>query len=123
MNWSDYEPQHFEAHEFVSCVPSCSLEDMDRHFLFLLDCLREHCGFPLILNCAYRSKSWDLSKGRNGLSYHCDGKAVDIRCTDGKQRMKIVDEALALGLSVGVAKNYVHVDCRPLGGQCLWTYD
>lgn len=123
VNFKDYVPKYFEKQEFVSCFPSCSMHDMDGRFLWLLDCLRERCGFPIILNCAFRSKSWDISKGRNGLSYHCDGKAADIRCTDAKQRLKIVEQAIGLGMSVGVAKTFVHVDCRPLGGQCLWTYD
>lgn len=107
--------RYFHTLEFKSCVPSCSIDDMDKDFLALLDELRELCGFPLVLNCAYRSPEWDKERGRSGNSYHTKGLAVDIRCYDSKQRAFIVQFALSLGLSVGVYSSFVHVDMRPFG--------
>ena len=80
--WKEETPmsKYFSPSEFKKCVPSCSIEDMDGGFLALLDKVREKAGIPLVLNCAYRSREWDKSKGRSGNSAHTRGKAVDIRC-------------------------------------------
>lgn len=71
------------------------------------------CGFPLVLNCAFRTPEWDKSKGRSGNSYHTKGLAVDVRCYDSQKRAEIVCGALVLGLSVGVYSSFIHIDMRP----------
>lgn len=104
--------EYFKPLEFKACVPSCNIEDMDKIFLSYLDTLRRLCGFPLVLNCAYRTPAWDISKGRSGKSYHTKGLAVDIRCYDAIERAQIVRNAIHLGLSVGVYSSFIHVDAR-----------
>ena len=74
----------FKPEEFVRCNPSCRIEDCDERALQMLDELRELCGFPITLNCAYRSKSYEKSKKRSGLSSHCKGLAFDVRCYDDR---------------------------------------
>lgn len=114
-----YVPAHFSKTEFQMCSPSCELSDMDSEFLRKMDKLRDLCGFPLVVNCAYRSKKHDLDHGRSGNSYHCVGRAMDIRCTDGNKRALIVQYALAVGLKgVGVYKRFVHLDDRLV--DTLW---
>lgn len=84
---------------------------MDGAFLSLLDEVREKAGIPLMLNCAYRSSSWDKSKGRSGNSAHTRGKAVDIRCNASVTRYKIVKAALDCGVRrIGIGKSFVHLD-------------
>ena len=39
----------------------------------------------------------------------------------GAQRLTIVKHALAMGMSVGVAKTFVHVDIRKTPAMC-WCY-
>lgn len=103
--------KYFSESEFKKCVPSCSERDMDGAFLSLLDEVREKAGIPLILNCAYRSSSWDKSKGRSGNSAHTRGKAVDIRCNASVTRYKIVKAALDCGVRrIGIGKSFVHLD-------------
>lgn len=109
--------KYFKPLEFKACVPSCNIEDMNVSFLRYLDTLRELCGFPLVLNCAYRTPAWDISKGRSGKSYHTKGLAVDIRCYDPFKRAQIVRHAIAIGLSVGVYSSFIHVDARFLDGD------
>lgn len=100
-------------------TPSCKLEDMDEQFLKQLDKLREYCGFPLIVNCFYRSVDHDKKNGRSGTSYHCKGRAADIRCLDSHKRAAIVRNAIILGLNgIGVYKNFIHVDNRVV--ETLW---
>ena len=103
--------RYFSESEFKKCVPSCSIEDMDGAFLSLLDEVRERAGIPLVLNCGYRSSSWDKSKGRSGNSAHTRGKAVDIRCNTSATRFKIVKAALECGVCrIGIGKSFVHLD-------------
>lgn len=109
----DYKPVYFTEKELVSLTPSCSLKDMDEQFMKRLDFARTIAGIPFVLNCAYRSKEWDLSKGRNGKSYHCKGRAVDIRCTSSTNRAKIVYSLLNAGFkSIGLYASFIHVDDR-----------
>ena len=116
--------RYFSESEFKKCVPSCSIEDMDGAFLYLLDEARERAGIPFVLNCAYRPKAWDLAKGRSGNSAHCSGKAVDIRCNTSTNRMKIVQGLLAAGFTrIGIGKTFVHADSdetKPQG--VIWHY-
>lgn len=107
--------KYFHDLEFKACTPGCNISQMDSDFLDMLDELRELCGFPLVLNCAYRSSEWDKERGRSGKSYHTKGLAVDIRCYDAQKRAFIVQYALSLGLSVGVYSSFIHVDMRPIG--------
>lgn len=119
----DYLPKYFSEEEFLNCSPSCMLSDMDSDFLRKLDSFREYCGFPLVLNCAFRSRSYDVSKGRSGESMHCRGRAVDIRCNDSHTRAVLVFKALSSGFRVGVGSNFVHIDDKPShSGIILWTY-
>ena len=87
-------------------------DKMDTTFLKLLDELRELVGEPLIVNSSYRSKFYNKAVGGSENSLHLKGKAVDLRCTNGTLRAKIVKHALNLGLSCGVYNTWVHVDNR-----------
>lgn len=103
--------KYFIESEFNRCVPSCSMSDMDSDFLKLLDELREKCGFPLVISCAYRSREWDLSKGRSGNSAHTKGCAVDIIYNSSSTAYAIVKNAMELGINrIGIGKNFIHID-------------
>lgn len=97
------------------------MSDMDEDFLLMLDDLRERCGFPLVLNSAYRSKEYDLSRGRTGEGYHTLGRAVDIACCDSSKRAWIVKNAIEVGFKgIGISSTYIHLDNRSIFK--LWTY-
>lgn len=114
--------EFFTPLEFETCSPSCKIEDCDPLALQKLDYLRKLCGFPLMLNCAYRSVEHDKSKGRNGESYHCAGRAFDIHCVDSKKRFEIISHAPFAGFNgIGVYKTFIHVDDRAVG--TLWYGD
>lgn len=97
------------------------MSDMNDDFLKMLDDLRERCGFPLVLNSAYRSKEYDLSRGRTGEGYHTLGRAVDIACTSSSKRAWIVKNAIEIGFKgIGVSSTYIHLDNR--SDFKMWTY-
>ncbi len=106
--------KYFKNAEFQRCDPPCTIDDMKPELLARLDELRERCGFPLIINCAYRSPVWDKSKGRSGNSAHTRGLAVDIKCLASSTRFKIVSNAMLLGFTrIGIGKSFVHLDIDP----------
>lgn len=116
--------KYFAESEFNRCIPSCSMEDMNNDFILLLDELREKCGFPLVISCAYRSREWDLKKGRSGNSAHTKGKAVDIIYNSSSTAYAIVKNAIELGINrIGIGKNFIHIDnddSLPQG--VIWNY-
>lgn len=59
------ESKYFAEAEFQRCSPACSLQDMNRAFIWMLDAIREEAGIPLVLTCAYRSKEHDIANMRD----------------------------------------------------------
>ena len=114
----------FSEKELNNLTPSCSLKDMNTKFMDRLDLARRLAGIPFVLNCAYRSTSWDKAHGRSGLSYHCLGRAADIRCNDSSYRFKIIYALLNAGFtSIGVYKRFIHVDDRVTDIRKIWIGD
>lgn len=93
---------------------------MNQRFLSKLDELRELVDEPLTINSSYRTKAYNESIGGSSRSKHIEGIAVDIACDNATLRAKIVKKALSLGLTVGPAKTFVHVDNRD--NQILFVY-
>jgi zinc D-Ala-D-Ala carboxypeptidase len=90
-------------------------------FIHALDQLRAACNFPFIITSGYRSKDHSVEKRKAKAGTHASGIAADIRVSGGAQRMAIVKHASAMGMSVGVAKTFVHVDIRKTPAMC-WCY-
>lgn len=91
-------------------------------FVFMLDELRERCGFPFTITSGYRSKNHSIEIRKAQPGTHTQGIAADIAVANGEQRMKIVKEALEMGFGgIGVAKSFVHVDMRTTT-PVMWTY-
>lgn len=116
--------KYFTEKEFKRCTPPCSMSDMDADFLNLLDELREMADIPLIITCAYRSKDYDLAKGRSGNSAHTKGKAVDIKYGSSAEAFKIIQSAISLGINrIGIGSNFIHIDSDDsLPQGVIWTY-
>jgi len=95
--------------------------EMDEEFIKALDNLRGICGFPFNITSGYRSKEHSIEKAKQTPGTHTQGIAADIKVSGGVQRLLIVKLALAMGMSVGVAKTFVHVDTRKTTPVC-WCY-
>jgi len=99
-----------------------------------LDLLRESYGKPIIITSGARSKEHNKNEGGHPRSlhvydypYHPTGGccAVDISITNGVDRLLLIEAAIDLGFSIGVASNFIHVDdrTRVLGlTQRLYVY-
>lgn len=116
--------RYFTDDEFKRATPACSLSDMDEKLIECLDYARALCGFPFIINSAYRSRSYEVAHGRHGTSSHCKGLAVDIRCCSDSLRLDIVKSLLRAGFRrIGIAKTFIHADIDPDKPKCIWLYE
>lgn len=112
---------NFSEAEFRKCVPSCSLQDMDESFMERLQSARTIADVPFKLNSAYRSVDYELAHKRSGLSMHCKGRAVDIKCVDSGTRYRIVEALIAAGFrGIGIDNQFIHVDDRV--NHLIWLY-
>ncbi len=109
----------FKESEFVMGNENV-FHEMNSDFLIRLDELRKLVDEPLIITSSYRSIDYNKSVGGASKSQHLIGNAADLACNNGILRAKIIYNALSLGMSVGAAKGFVHVDGRKL--QVLFTY-
>lgn len=103
--------RYFKEEEFQKATPPCSLEDMNEEFMQKLDDARSLCSYPFVVNSAFRSKDFELSKGRTGSSSHCKGLAIDISCLSSVARLKMILALLAVGFRrIGIYPTFLHVD-------------
>ena len=103
--------RYFSDEEFKRATPACSLSDMDEDFMLHLDECRHFAGIPFVINSAYRSVSYEKSKGRSGNSMHTKGLAVDIRCRTNAERYRILASLLVAGFHrIGIGSSFIHVD-------------
>ena len=118
---SDYK--YFSLDEFV--CSETGEQDMCPEFLKALSHLREICGFPFIITSGFRSESHSVEKAKKNQKnpgVHTQGIACDIKISGGgAHRLAIVKHASAMGMSVGVARTFVHVDTRKTEQMC-WCY-
>lgn len=95
---------------------------MDIDFIHALDQLRAACGFPFRITSGYRDpEKHSIESAKSTPGTHAQGIAADIAVDGGVQRRALVSHALAMGMSVGVAKTFVHVDIRATT-PVLWCY-
>lgn len=114
--------------EFDTCkfdvstaIPRCELSDLDPRLIEIGNKVYEKA--PFVVNCAYRSREYDLSKGRSGASSHCKGLALDIKTIDHRQRLALVQALLDAGVRrIGIAKTFIHFDIDPDKMPSLWLY-
>lgn len=92
-----------------------------------LNIVRKHYGKPLIPSCFYRSKEWDIKKGRSGKSTHCQLMAVDFK-DDGKFAKWCLDN-LGILAQAGLwmedpryTKGWVHLDSKPRKNRVFIPY-
>lgn len=120
-----YKSIYFNEQEFEACTPSCKYEQINEGSLARLDLCRGLAKTPFVLSSAYRSREYEISKGRSGNGAHVDGRAFDIRCRDSVCRFRIVAAALEVGFTrIGIGKTFIHLDDSPnLTQNVIWLYE
>lgn len=88
--------------------------------------IRELCGFPLIVNSAYRTFDYNWKIGGAAKSQHVEGRALDL--VPGPGTLKALQKlrgsaeiARREGLirGIGIYNGFVHIDTRP-GKSSTW---
>lgn len=89
--------------------------------------IRELCGFPLIVNSAYRTAVYNDRIGGAAKSQHVEGRALDLHPASGGlkalQKLRGVAEVVrreGLIRGIGIYDGFVHVDTRP-GKSATWS--
>lgn len=114
---------HFSEKDWQGATPPCHSTDIKDELLDKLEYARCLCGFPFTITSAYRSKDYELSKGRKGTSAHCLGLAVDIACYDDERRLLLVQNLLRAGFTrIGIGSTFVHADVDKTRKPSMWTY-
>lgn len=88
--------------------------------------IRALCGFPLIVNSAYRTAVYNDRIGGAAKSQHVEGRALDLcpspNTKPNRQKLKMAaykarDEGLFRG--IGVYPSFIHIDIRQ-GRAVTW---
>lgn len=116
-----YQPTYFKEAEFARCSPACKMSDLSDTLLHKLDAARELCGFPFIVNSAYRTVEYEKSKGRKGTSSHTKGLAVDLRCGSSYIRFRMVQALVQVGFCrIGLYPTFIHADLDDSKVSAIW---
>ena len=110
---------HFKIEEFT--CPCCGVQHMDALFLEQIDNARDYAGVPFKINSGYRCPKHNAEVGSTSKN-HTSGKAADIACGYGPDRMKIVAALIRAGFRrIGIHKLFIHVDSMD-DIASMWLY-
>lgn len=118
----------FSRSEF-RCKCGCNIDKVSPTFIHKLQWARELAGIPFVINSGCRCPNYNKTVGGKPTSDHitdearsCEG--VDIRCSNGSARFKIINAALDAGFTrIGIADTFIHLGDRRSNPQnVLWTY-
>lgn len=96
-------PWKYFSVEELSCRCGCKQMAMNADFMEKAVKLRQHFGFPMIINSAYRCSAYDQKVGSSaepGNGPHTKGHALDIRVYGERARL-LLEKAFDLNLFTG----------------------
>jgi len=116
--------KYFSYSEFDSPDAQGSGQMMDKTLLKMLDDVRYKFNKPMHITSGYRTIEHNKAIGGVKGSSHIKGLAVDIACTNSKDRFDLINCLLDVGFSrIGIAKTFIHVDLDSDKVQdVIWTY-
>jgi len=115
------QARNFNVAEFTCKCGKCGTPKMDAVFVAMLDNARDHAGVPFVITSGYRCQEHNKAEGSTAQN-HPSGKAVDIQCTEGPKRIKIVMGLIRAGFRrIGVAKTFIHADSMD-DIESMWFY-
>ncbi len=116
--------KYFNISEFDSPDRPGSGSRMKTYFLNMLVEAREKAGIPFVITSGYRTRLHNKRVGGVSGSSHTKGVAVDIRCRNSKDRFKIIQAAIEVGITrIGVSGKFIHLDADEQKAQnVIWTY-
>jgi len=117
------ELRFFKMTEF-DCKCGCGSNRMLGAFLWKLDLCRERCKFRFDVTSGYRCEKHNAAVGGKKKSEHLSGRGVDIATHNSRERYKIVEEAIELGINrIGIGSDFVHLGYDKSKVQMvIWVY-
>ena len=105
----------------------CGKQGMDPDFMWIVEELREHLGFPFVVNSAYRCPEHPIEARKKTVGPHQQGRAMDIKVS-GERAYRLLEAALEAGMTgIGVKQKgnsrYLHIDnCEGPLRPTIWSY-
>ena len=111
------DTKNFKVKEFA--CKHCGENKIDQRVLTMCQTIREALGVPVHVNSGYRCPTHNANVGGVKGSQHTLGKAADLSCSLGAQKMfetvkKLKAEGKLEELEYCILykkKNFIHVDC------------
>lgn len=95
----------------LACKCGCGQLHFDHDFRKKLNEIRHLYGKPMTITSGYRCKDHPVEAKKPIPGTHNLGCAVDIACTDSRERFEIIKLAIQSGITrIGLAKGFVHID-------------
>ena len=99
----------------------CGKLVLDSIFFAKLSRARVIADVPFIINSGYRCEAYNKAEGSTSQN-HVQGKAADIKATDGLTRSRILTGLYGAGFKrVGIRKDFIHADTMEEVESC-WLY-
>lgn len=95
--------------------PDCDApKELDPLLAERLDELRDRLGRPVIISSGLRCAHWNRLQGGEPNSRHCIGRAVDLRCTDSRERYALLAAIFAWPSEMmpflEISPHHIHMD-------------
>lgn len=114
--------KYFDSREFI-CPCGCREAAMSSKLIDMLTNARIRAGIPFAITSGYRCPKRNEKVGGVANSSHVLGDAVDIACTSGPDRLKIVSALMKAGfVRIGIASNFIHADVDGSKPASIWHY-
>ena len=116
--------RYFKLEEFDSPDELGSGCNMSQEILSMLDAARKIYGKPMRITSGFRTKTHNKKVGGVESSSHLKGLAVDIACSESRNRFDMIRALLEVGFKrLGVAGTFIHVDIdKDKSQNVIWTY-
>ena len=99
----------------------CGVQHMDGIFLAMLDNARDYASVPFKITSGYRCPKHNADVGSTSAN-HTSGKASDIECKDGPDRLKMVQGLFKAGFRrLGIGPSFIHADSMD-SIESIWLY-
>lgn len=120
---------HFRVKEF-SCHDGTDKVKVSPETIRLLECIRKHYGYPVVIISGYRTPSWNRRVGGVANSRHVVGDAADlvVRIPNGGtvsplEVYRAIDTGKVAGIDpkkigLGKYRTFLHIDSR--GTKARW---
>ena len=115
--------ENLNRYEF-SCKCGCGFDDVDDYHVEQLQEVRNVTGIRMVINSGCRCVEHNEAVGGSYDSDHISGEGSDIAVSSSRDRFRLVEAAIKVGISrIGIAKTFVHFGTSLTKTQeVIWVY-